>query len=157
MFNVSRRLAVFKPVNNIFRSSVSVVKDQKISDQESDEKNVNTMQKLKKTVDDQHVEQKIPKEMLSHFNVRDRKFVLDDFPRKLIQKKKVPDSLYLASKKSAKTIANALKTDLRPDIPIIEANPGVGLITGLLMKEVENDIFLYEPNEEFLKPINVGS
>lgn len=106
---------------------------------------------------DQPSPPKIPKEMQTYFDEPSKRFVFDSFPSKLLQKnRKSPDELYLANEDTAFLIADIVKRDLKSNMTIIEANPGVGLITNHLVNETENDIFLYEPKEHFHKSLNVS-
>lgn len=76
--------------------------------------------------------------------------MLRSMPEKLLKKKiKSPQALYLASSVTARIIADALKENLAPGQSLIEVNPGLGLISKHLVNEVDNDIQLFEPYEDF--------
>lgn len=95
-------------------------------------------------------ETKLPTDMSSYFNKADREGLLKSMPAKLLKKKiKSPPALYLASSATARIIADALKENLAPGQSLIEVNPGLGLISKHLAKEVDNDIQLFEPYEGF--------
>ena len=114
--------------------------------------------RIKKVKSDAAFPPKIPKEIISHFDVPEKRFVLNSFPEKILQRnRKDPDGLYIASEETARIIANVLEKDLNPNKLIVEANPGTGLLTKHLLNKTENDILLYEPKEHFHRHLNVSS
>lgn len=62
----------------------------------------------------------------------------------------------MATDSVASIIADILKKDLKPNKPIIEINPGPGLLTKHLINETENTLMLYEPNEAFYSELSVS-
>ncbi|KAJ0173608.1 hypothetical protein K1T71_010757 [Dendrolimus kikuchii] len=69
--------------------------------------------------------------------------VTDKLPKSLLRKYRSPESMYLINRKTAKDIVNTVKEHLN-DSPIIEVNPGLGLITERLLHCQKNHIYLYE-------------
>lgn len=137
MFKFGRILAA-KPANINYRNLVSA------------------LPKRTKKIKDDGV--KIPKQIISYFDEPEKRFVLNSFPEKVLQKiRKNPDGLYIANDETARVIANALGKDLNPNKLIVEANPGVGLLTKHLLNKTENDVLLYEPKEHFHRHLNVSS
>lgn len=93
-------------------------------------------------------EQKISKEIQAYFGESSNEDVLKYFPDKLLKRKlRPPEGLYIATEDCARTVADILKKDLRPDQPILEVNPGMGVLSNKLIKETENDLLLFEPTE----------
>lgn len=101
---------------------------------------------------------KIAKDMRQHFSSVEKKFVLSSYPENLIRKKtKLPTGLYNTCPNIARVIVDEVKKDLPEDRPVLEANPGPGMITNLLLRETKNDLFLYEPDPFFHETLNVSS
>ncbi|CRK90054.1 CLUMA_CG003775, isoform A [Clunio marinus] len=95
-------------------------------------------------------EPKTLKALEKHFKASEQKFVLQTFPEVLLKKRtRLPNGFYLTNKKMARVIADELIKDIRPEQSLLEMNPGAGLLTKILLKETENDLFLYEPLEHF--------
>lgn len=102
--------------------------------------------------------EKRSKDMLAYFDTPERKSVLELYPDNMLRKKsKIPDALYNTSETAARTIVDHLIKDLPPERPLLEVFPGRGAITKLLLKETENPLILYEPEDIFHKGLNVSS
>lgn len=88
------------------------------------------------------------RETYQHFSLKGKNEALH-FPESFFIKKKskIPDNFYIADKLAALKIINELKKDLPEDKLIMEVNPGIGLLTQMLIDETKNDIFLYESEE----------
>lgn len=111
-----------------------------------------TTQKLKS-----NYETKVVKEISAYFGSPGSENILQSFPEKLLKRKKAPEGFYIATESAAKQIFDALKSyKLQPDKPIIEVNPGLGLLTKHLVNETGNDLILFEPIESFHSNISVS-
>lgn len=110
----------------------------------------------KKKVDSSH-ELKISDKIQTYFNENDHGNMLKAFPESLLRIKRNPDiSLYLASEGSARIIADVLTKNLQKEKPLLEINPGLGLLTKLLINETENDLLLYESEPHFHPELKVS-
>lgn len=100
---------------------------------------------------------KTENEVYKYFNYPERKLA-HSFPETFFVKKrgKTPDNFYIASNVAASTIADSLKKDLQADKLIMEINPGIGLLTEKLIKETDNDLFLYEAHEQLFDKLAVS-
>lgn len=87
------------------------------------------------------------------------KKVAHNFPESFFVKKrgKTPDNFYLAHKEAANIISKVMTNELPKDKLIMEVNPGIGLLTQKLIDETDNDLFLYEANEEMFDKLAVCS
>lgn len=56
----------------------------------------------------------------------------------------VPESLYLVSSSTAKSIVNLIGDKLKGNIPVVEVNPGIGCLTKELLNYGITDISLFE-------------
>lgn len=56
----------------------------------------------------------------------------------------VPESLYLVSSSTAKSIVNLIGDKLKGNIPVVEVNPGIGCLTKELLNHGITDICLFE-------------
>ncbi|CAO1431609.1 unnamed protein product [Diamesa hyperborea] len=100
-------------------------------------------------------EPRISKDIQSYFNNEEREFVLKQFPDKLLRKKvKTPENLYICDEVCAELIANYITKSDGKDKPIIEINPGLGMLSKHLLKKTKNDLMLYENNEFFNPELN---
>lgn len=96
-------------------------------------------------------------EVYKHFNNEERKKALE-FPEGHFKKKRktMSQEFYVADKLGAFKIIKHLKKNLPKEKPVIEINPGVGILTQLLINETSNDLFLYELDENLLSNLNVS-
>lgn len=100
---------------------------------------------------------KMAKDMRQHFSNVEKRSVLTAYPEHLVKKKsKLPTGLYNTCPHIARAIVDEVKKDLPADRPILEANPGIGKITDLLLRETKNDLILYEPDSFFHDGLNVS-
>jgi hypothetical protein len=97
------------------------------------------------------------KEVYQHFNTPTRKAALN-YPEEFFIKKrsKVPNSFYIADKLAALEIVKELQKDLPENKMIMEINPGIGLLTQLLIEETKNDLFLYEQDKNLFYKMAVS-
>ena len=81
-----------------------------------------------------------------------------EYPETILvrQRKKIGTGLYIADRCAVDEILQAIKSDLRPDIPLYEANPGIGLLTRRLILETKNPLTLCEPDKICYEKICVG-
>lgn len=88
---------------------------------------------------------KVSKDVVKHFDTPYRSAAFD-FPKSLMLKKrkKSNDVFYVADKLAASKIIKEFKKDLPANKPILEINPGIGLLTKYLIQDTPNDLFLYE-------------
>ncbi|XP_026480269.1 dimethyladenosine transferase 2, mitochondrial-like [Ctenocephalides felis] len=85
--------------------------------------------------------------------------IKDQIPEKLFKYRRVaPEGLYLINKDTAYDILFAilpyLQTSSAGESSLIEVNPGLGLLTDLLLNNWSREITLYEPNTQFVKALN---
>lgn len=101
-------------------------------------------------------EPRISKDIQSHFSNKEREFVLKQFPDKLLRKKiKTPENMYICDEGCAELIADYITNSDGNDKPVIEINPGLGLLSKHLLKRTTNDLMLYENNEFFNTELHV--
>lgn len=81
--------------------------------------------------------------------------IKDKLPKNLLRKYKSPESMYLINKKTAKDIVSTIQNHLN-NSPIIEVNPGLGLITKHLLNCQKNHIYLYESSNYFSQHLHVS-
>lgn len=100
---------------------------------------------------------KLHEDLKSYFVSPEQKLLLDLFPDKLKRKKqKGPEHLYLSDPATASTVAKHILTDYNGNIPIVEVNPGPGLLTKVLIKRnIVKDLRLFEVHREFLPALEV--
>lgn len=100
---------------------------------------------------------KLHDELKNHFVSPEQRALLDLFPEKLKRKKqKGPEHMYLADPETASTIAHHLLLDYIGNVPIVEVNPGPGLLTKeLLQRDIVTDLRLFESHRDFLPALEV--
>lgn len=81
------------------------------------------------------------------------KDIKDMLPKSLLRKYKTPESMYLINRDTAKVIANTVKNDIN-NSPVIEVNPGLGLLTEQLLNCQKNHIYLYEASMHFTQQLH---
>lgn len=103
-----------------------------------------------------NTDSKINREFLQYFGEEDKELIFKSFPDKTLKRKfKSPDHLYLADRKCAKTIAGFLTAHNTDEKPIVEVNPGIGLLTNELIENTGSKLILYELHDIFLPNLNV--
>ncbi|KAG5684931.1 hypothetical protein PVAND_014139 [Polypedilum vanderplanki] len=133
MLRKTERLFIFtRNFNNIYRClSTETISETK--------KKVKSLKK-KKSIEE--------KKIYKYFD----KKIVQEYPEELFVKKKnnkkVDDNFYIANEKAARIIFNELVKDLPKNKLLIEINPGIGLLTQLLIDETKNDLFLFEQKED---------
>lgn len=148
LLNLRLHLTPLRTTCVYFRNSLSTV-EKKEPDLESKPRT------KKKSKTDQPSQPKAAKEVVNYLKSLNQPH--DRFPPEILQKtRKAPDSVYLATEGSARIIADALKRNLKPETPLLIANPGSGHLQRHLIEETRNDIFLYEPNEFFHPSLKVS-
>ena len=140
------------PAQNIENEEIKTKKkDAKIN---FDEFMMDTLKPRKKRKSS--TEPRISKDIQSYFSNKEREFVLKQFPDKLLRKKiKTPENLYICDEGCAELIANYITKSDGYDKPVIEVNPGLGMLSKHLLKRTTNDLMLYENNEFFNTELNV--
>lgn len=123
-----------------------------VAAKESDEKPAKTIKKGKReprTV-------KIPNDIVQYFTENNLQDVLSLFPNKLLTKKhKIPEHFYIAHPEAATIVAKHLFASCNDDRPLIEVNPGSGILTEKLFKSHLKSVRLYEVNDEFMPRLKV--
>lgn len=101
-------------------------------------------------------EMKMPKDMKKYFESNKKENIMNAFPEKLLVKKqKTPEIIYIADKTTAKIISEHITKDLPADRPLIEVNPGAGILTQELKKMNVNDLRLFENDSFFTQTLKV--
>lgn len=102
---------------------------------------------------------KLHEELKSYFVSPEQVALLDLFPEKLKRKKqKGPEHMYITDPATASTIAQHLLFDYNGNVPVVEVNPGPGLLTEELLKAaIVTDLRLFEVYREFLPALEVHS
>lgn len=102
---------------------------------------------------------KVPQDIKEQFFKSDElKTIVNKFPEKFLRKKyKVPGQLYIAHPSAAQCIAPHLTAGIPTDMPVIEVNPGLGLLTQELIDHGLSNLRLYESAKEFLPILEVRS
>lgn len=99
---------------------------------------------------------KIPNDILRFFAENNLQEVLSLFPNKLLGKKhKIPEHFYIIHPEAANIIAKHLIAGCQDDQPLIEVNPGCGVLTEKLFKSHLKSVRLYEVNDEFMPLLKV--
>ncbi|XP_073950361.1 mitochondrial transcription factor B2 isoform X2 [Choristoneura fumiferana] len=80
--------------------------------------------------------------------------VKDRLPRSLLRKYKTPESMYLINKSTAKVIAQTVKKHLNEHSPIVEVNPGLGLLSIELLHCQKKQLYMYETSNHFTQYLN---
>uniref|UniRef100_A0A182TAI1 rRNA adenine N(6)-methyltransferase n=1 Tax=Anopheles maculatus TaxID=74869 RepID=A0A182TAI1_9DIPT len=94
----------------------------------------------------------VPKDILEHFQTADGMdaSVLKHFPPSIVRKSSLnTERFYVASRATAERIADVITQDLPPDRPLLEINPGPGLLTEQLLKRKVTNLRLYETESAF--------
>lgn len=82
--------------------------------------------------------------------------IKNKLPKSLLKKYKTPESMYLINNKTAKIIAKAIEGYINTDLPLIEVNPGLGILTEELLQCQKNHIFIYEALNHFAPNLQVS-
>nr|CAD7457563.1 unnamed protein product [Timema tahoe] len=93
------------------------------------------------------------KEVLDYFNLTEN---LKSIPNKLMKVRRItPEHLYVMQPNVAEDIVSIIKDDLLDgDGPVLEANPGLGLITEALLRQGIPRVRLYEASPPFVRHLN---
>lgn len=144
-------------INIHHRSYAARISTEELDEEVKETKPAAKKPRKKSTTSETSNDGKMAKEMRQHFSNVQKKFVLLSHPEHLVKKKtKLPTGLYLTCPNIAREIVDEVKKDLPEHRPILEANPGSGTITKLLLKETKNEMFLYEPEAFFHDSLKVS-
>lgn len=77
-------------------------------------------------------------------------------PKSLLKKFKTPESMYLINNKTAQLITKAIIGHLNNASPLIEVNPGLGILTKELLQCQKNHIYTYETLNHFAPYLQVS-
>lgn len=114
----------------------------------------NTPKKLKKKRTSSV--QNIPEDIRKHFVTPKLQELLQKFPEKIVRKKiSSIEHLYIADPLGAEIISEHILKNYNKNIPFLEVNPGVGLLTELLINKGVHDLRLFEVNSEFMQSLKV--
>lgn len=83
--------------------------------------------------------------------------VKDRLPSSLLRKYKTPESMYLINKSTAKVIAQTVKKHMNEYSPMVEVNPGLGLLSMELLQCNKNQLYMYETSNHFTQYLNVSN
>uniref|UniRef100_A0A1B0DNZ7 rRNA adenine N(6)-methyltransferase n=1 Tax=Phlebotomus papatasi TaxID=29031 RepID=A0A1B0DNZ7_PHLPP len=91
-------------------------------------------------------------DLLTYFTSEKQRNTLGSFPRNYFNKKlNTPNHLYIADETVARNIADCVAASSSKDTPILEINPGCGILTQQLLRVTNQKIHLFESVEEFSK------
>lgn len=82
--------------------------------------------------------------------------LLEQLPKFLLKKYKNPESMYLINNKTAKEIAKTIENHL-DNSPVVEVNPGLGLLSKELLQVHSGQHFFYESSSHFLPHLIVSN
>lgn len=82
--------------------------------------------------------------------------LIKQLPKSLLKKYKCPESMYLINRKTAKEIAKAIKS-LLGNSPVVEVNPGLGLLSEELLRVHRGPHFFYESSSHFAPNLSVSN
>lgn len=100
-------------------------------------------------------ETRVLEELKKHFDSTaepELKAMIATYPETLLRKKhKSPEHMYIANPEGAKAILPHILNGYKSNVPFVEVNPGIGLLTKqLLQQKVITDLRLFESHREFL-------
>lgn len=95
---------------------------------------------------------RMSEDLRQHFHTHEQREMLATYPKKILRKKqKSPEHLYLADALATQSIVPHLLHCYSSKMPIVEVNPGTGILTQELLKhETITDLRLFESHREFL-------
>lgn len=82
--------------------------------------------------------------------------LVKQLPKSLLKKYKKPESMYLINKKTAKEIAETIK-NLLDNSPLVEVNPGLGILSEELLQVHRGPHYLYESSSHFVPHLSVSN
>lgn len=74
---------------------------------------------------------------------------LNHIPRECLRRLRVPQSLHLLNKNTAKEFSSMIVNDVKSNIPVLEINPGPGFLTEELLRNDVSRVYLYERLRKF--------
>ncbi|XP_063367717.1 dimethyladenosine transferase 2, mitochondrial [Cydia amplana] len=75
--------------------------------------------------------------------------IRNQIPKFLLRKYKAPESMYLINEGTAKEIVQAVKKNLIIHSPIVEVNPGLGILSKELLQCQKTHLYMYESSSHF--------
>lgn len=84
------------------------------------------------------------------------KNIINIVPKSLLRKYKAPETMYLINENTARNITETLKKYIEKDAPVVEVNPGPGLLTQELLQCQKNKLYLYETSNHFAQLLKVS-
>lgn len=98
----------------------------------------------------------IAEDVRRHFCTPELDAILRSFPVKFMRRKyRYPEHFYIADPLAAEQLADLLLADHDADQPLVEVNPGPGLLTQRLAASGRvRDLRLFEANREFMPALN---
>ncbi|XP_012275673.1 dimethyladenosine transferase 2, mitochondrial [Orussus abietinus] len=88
-------------------------------------------------------------EILQFFKSVNLTNVIQQCPEKYFKRARQSERLYLLDKATAKKMCDLIINDIPNEIPVLEANPGLGVLTKELLEGGVPTIHLYEPDTKF--------
>lgn len=93
---------------------------------------------------------KISPEILSYLeSCSDYADIKEKIPKQFLKKHRTSEMLYLVNKNTAKEIVETVKSSLGNNEPIVEVNPGLGLLSKELLIQTTCPIYMYENTQCF--------
>lgn len=115
------------------------------------------IEKPKKQKREKYLDPTIQKDLYKHFNQINRQNALEYPPEILAKtKKKTIDGFYIADSHGADMVFEAVTKNLSSEKPLLEVNPGLGMLTKRLLAETENKLLLCEPDKFCFDKITVS-
>lgn len=106
--------------------------------------------------DDDKDNSRLAADVVNHLNKSpEYEGLIKQLPKSLLKKYKNPESMYLINRKTAEEIANTIKSFLDKS-PVVEVNPGLGLLSEELLKVHSGPHFFYESSSHFEPHLSVS-
>lgn len=101
-------------------------------------------------------ETKVSQEVINYLESSpEYKNIINIVPKSLLRKYKAPETMYLINENTARNITETLKKYIEKDAPVVEVNPGPGLLTQELLQCQKKKLYLYETSNHFAQLLKV--
>ncbi|CAH0400513.1 unnamed protein product [Chilo suppressalis] len=108
------------------------------------------LQRRHSSLNSQKKEPKLATDVINYLeNTPEYNGIKGILPKTLLRKYKSPENMYLINRKTAEKISNNVKNYIMPEDPVIEVNPGMGFLSEMLLKSINNKLYIYETSNHF--------